>query len=115
MSSPNPCDDLGDEFAELQREFLTMTRRRLAELTDLLMEAGPSVPAGARGEEFRRIAHSLRGAGGSYGFDSISEVAARLEKAYIAGRTRDCLAELIECLKSVVEDSENGRFGSGAE
>jgi HPt (histidine-containing phosphotransfer) domain-containing protein len=115
MNNLNLCDDLGEEFVELQREFLSMTRRRLGELGELLRAADGGPPEGARGEEFRRIAHSLRGAGGSYGFDSISEVAGRLEKAYIAGEASDRLAKLIESLKSVVEESENERFGaSGA-
>jgi HPt (histidine-containing phosphotransfer) domain-containing protein len=106
MNDVSLCDELGDEFVELQKEFLTMSRRRIVELLDLLEAARGGVPVGAPGEEFRRIAHSLRGAGGSYGFDAISEVAGLLEKAYIGGGTRDKLRQLIASLETVVEESE---------
>ena len=107
MSNLDLYADLGEEFVELQTEFLTMSRQRVRELLDLLDGARAGVPDGPGGEEFRRIAHSLRGAGGSYGFDSISEVAGRLEKAYIAGETSERLAALIESLEKVVEESES--------
>ncbi len=105
MDKVSLADEFGDEFAELQKEFLDTTRARVHELVRLLSEAAGKTPVGKDGDEFRRIAHSVRGSGGSYGFSDISEVAGDLEKAYLAGATTKRLADLVESLENVVASS----------
>jgi HPt (histidine-containing phosphotransfer) domain-containing protein len=102
MDEVSLADELGDEFAELQKEFLDTTRARVHELVRLLAVAGGETPSGTDGETFRRIAHSVRGSGGSYGFDAISAVAGELEKAYLGGEATSRLAELVENLSATV-------------
>ena len=48
------------------------------------------------GEALRRIAHSLHGSGGTFGFPDISDAAARVEEALIAdGATTDAELETL--------------------
>jgi len=49
------------------------------------VEAMSCALAAGRHEELRRLAHRLKGAGGSYGYPQLTEVAQELEKAAIAG------------------------------
>ncbi len=65
------------EFDELKREFLAEADEKVREIQKLL--DGKRNP-----ESFERLiylAHQLKGAGGSYGFQQISTDAAELEKA----------------------------------
>ena len=63
------------------------------------------LPTGEQAELFRRIAHSVRGSGGSYGFDSISVAAGTIEKAYLAGEAAERLADLVARLEAEVTAS----------
>jgi HPt (histidine-containing phosphotransfer) domain-containing protein len=51
-------------------------------------------------EGLRRLAHQLKGAAGSYGFDGVSPYAQRLERTILDGEPRqqihDALMELVE-------------------
>jgi HPt (histidine-containing phosphotransfer) domain-containing protein len=67
------------EFDDLMREFLIEADSKIREITSLLEPDG-SGTAGAR-ERMIYLAHQLKGAGGSYGFPSISSDAAALESA----------------------------------
>ena len=113
MDGISLADELGDEFAELQKEFLDTTRDRVATLVRLLAEAAGQAPAGEHGDEFRRIAHSVRGSGGSYGFDAISAVAGELETAYLEGVTVARLADLVEGLEAALSRSREQTLGTG--
>ena len=67
------------EFDQLKREFLTEAREKVGEIARLFEQDGASQP-----ESLHRmiyLAHQLKGAGGSYGFPSISSDAAALETA----------------------------------
>jgi HPt (histidine-containing phosphotransfer) domain-containing protein len=56
--------------------------------------------------ELQTLAHQLKGAGGGYGFNQITEVAARLEQALKSGAAepviKDRAAELCAILRAVV-------------
>lgn len=66
------------ELNELKREFLDEAREKVAEMQS-------TVDTGARdGASLDRVAylaHQLKGSGGSYGYQQISDDAAELEKA----------------------------------
>lgn len=113
MDEVSLADELGDEFAALQKEFLDTTRDRVAKLVCLLEEAAGETPAGEHGDEFRRIAHSVRGSGGSYGFAAISAVAGELEKAYLDGETTRRLADLVEGLEAAVANGRETALRAG--
>lgn len=66
----------------------------------------PNAAAKAR-EEIRRIAHSLRGSGASYGFPEVTEAAAALEDAE-SERMPERLANLLNVLTRVAEGSSHG-------
>lgn len=61
------------DFHDLLVEFVAATHDRRTALKTQF-DAG-------RWDELRRLAHQIKGAGGGYGFDSLSQVAARLEEA----------------------------------
>lgn len=65
------------EFDELKREFLLEATSKVAEIASLLK--GEGMADSARERAFY-LAHQLKGAGGSYGFATISTEAAALEK-----------------------------------
>ena len=83
------------EFDELKREFL-------AEAEEKVQEIQVKASCGRTPEVLDRLtylAHQLKGAGGSYGFQTISIEAAELEKAVerlVAGETAEQIAQLIE-------------------
>ncbi len=56
--------------------------------------------------ELQTLAHQLKGAGGGYGFNQITEVAAQLEQALKSGAAepaiKDRVADLCEILRAVV-------------
>lgn len=86
--SPKANDDL----AELTRGFL---RRKREEFQPFLRTARLDL------EGLANAAHRLRGAGGAYGFDALSEVAERLEGAAAreqAEAARQSLEELLALL-----------------
>jgi HPt (histidine-containing phosphotransfer) domain-containing protein len=65
------------EFDELKREFLAEADGKVREIASMLRD---STPRESR-ERMIYLAHQLKGAGGSYGFPSISGDAAALEIA----------------------------------
>lgn len=63
------------EFDELKREFLVEAEEKVRE-----MESALTTPASTEAlDRIIYLAHQLKGAGGSYGFQEISEEAALLE------------------------------------
>jgi chemotaxis protein histidine kinase CheA len=64
------------EFDELKREFLEEARTKVADMEALL----PDAPAPETLERLAYIAHQLKGSGGSYGYQNISDDAAEIER-----------------------------------
>jgi HPt (histidine-containing phosphotransfer) domain-containing protein len=64
------------ELNELRREFLTEARQKAVEMQSA---AGESDGAGGL-ERVAYLAHQLKGSGGSYGYPSISDDAAEIER-----------------------------------
>jgi len=81
-----------------------------AELPGRAEEIESTLAAGDS-ERLRTLAHQLKGAGGSYGFDKITEVAAQVEDAIRNSESGEVVAEhtktLCEVLRAVV-------FGEGS-
>jgi HPt (histidine-containing phosphotransfer) domain-containing protein len=65
------------ELNELRREFLDEARGKVNEMESVL-QTGSNGPAYDR---LAYLAHQLKGSGGSYGYQRISDDAAQLEKA----------------------------------
>jgi HPt (histidine-containing phosphotransfer) domain-containing protein len=65
------------ELNELRREFLDEARGKVEEMHSVLNAGG----ANASLERLAYLAHQLKGSGGSYGYQRISDDAAELEKA----------------------------------
>ena len=73
----NPMEDM---MAQLRRDFLDTADDRISTLDGLVDEVRQKQPASpGRMSEFRRIAHSLKGMGGTFGFPLVSVIAHRLE------------------------------------
>jgi len=84
----------------------------LAEIVDMFVEEMPDRIArlldlhqSAAWKGLRRVAHQLKGAAGSYGFDSLSPCAARLEQAVREEATEDqirlAVGELVNLCRRV--------------
>lgn len=83
------------EFDELKREFLAEAEEKVQEIQ--VKAAGERTPEAL--DRLTYLAHQLKGAGGSYGFQTISVEAAELEKAVerlVAGETSEAIAKSIE-------------------
>jgi histidine phosphotransfer protein HptB len=76
------------DLEELIPEFLDLTRKDLANLNDAL--------AKNEIDTVRRIGHTLKGNGGGYGFDKISELGAKIEQLAKAGSPAEVPALLQE-------------------
>jgi histidine phosphotransfer protein HptB len=82
----------------------------LCDIVDLFVEEMPDRIAAlltqlqsADIEGLRRTAHQLKGAAGSYGFDSISPAAARVESAIRDGEDEERLHETVQDLVSLCQ------------
>jgi HPt (histidine-containing phosphotransfer) domain-containing protein len=87
------------ELNELRREFLGEARDKVAEMQAAL-DAGRDA-AGL--ERLAYLAHQLKGSGGSYGYQRISDDAAGLEKAIEEGRIDGDLGGFVTSLRSEIE------------
>ena len=80
------------DLRDIVEMFVHEMPERMAALTEYL-EAGDM-------EGLRRVAHQLKGAAGSYGFEPISPCAGRLERAIRDGepenRIRETVSELVD-------------------
>lgn len=86
------------EFDELKREFLEEAEGKVREIEELVARADDSASQRAL-----HLTHQLKGAGGSYGFASISTEAASLEADLESGKTGDSVASRIRTLREVIE------------
>lgn len=92
------CDEI---VVEIDSELLPIipnfleSRRSECALLERLLEAGNH-------EEISKLGHRLIGAGGSYGFDAISDIGMALEHAAIR-RDREAMVLACEMLKRYLE------------
>lgn len=91
------------EFARLQRAFLENASRDVGEVFVIIDTHGPEAPAGEAGLRLRTIAHGLRGAGGSYGFDAVTATAGVLEEAFLANEPASSLRDAAASLAKAIE------------
>lgn len=97
---PDPMDcaeivvEIDSELLPIIPSFLECRRRDCA-LIERLLEAGNH-------DEISRLAHRLKGAGGSYGFDAISDVGIALERAAFR-RDREAIVLACEMLQHYLE------------
>lgn len=98
---------MDEEFDELKREFLAEAEVKINEIGQVTGEISESNLT-ASIDRAAYLAHQLKGAGGSYGFQKISTEAASLEKALerIATEgldsTRGALKSCVDTLSSEV-------------
>jgi len=59
-------------------------------------------------DELRRIAHQLKGAAGSYGFDAISPEAMRLEGVLLRGATEEEIRDAVDDLVDLCRRARAG-------
>lgn len=69
--------EVDSELRPIVPEFLE-NRKKDCQLISSLLEAGSF-------SEIRTLGHRMKGAGGSYGFDDISEIGEAIEEAALAG------------------------------
>ena len=86
------------DMLEIVREFASELPERISRIESLL--------ASGAWPDLQTLAHQLKGAGGGYGFASITEFAARLEQALKSGSAeplvKERAAELCAILRAVV-------------
>lgn len=94
---------LGDDpdFGELVSMFVDEMPDRIALLEASFQQANR--------DELRRAAHQMKGAAGSYGFQPLTELAARLENAVQDGKTEQ---EIVESLTELLSVCRKIRAGS---
>lgn len=97
------------ELNELRREFLDEAREKVAEMDATLSGLGNAEAV----ERLAYLAHQLKGSGGSYGYQRISDDAAEIEKASEAlpatNGTHGALAEKIRShVVNLRTEIENG-------
>ena len=78
------------ELNELRREFLDEAREKVDEMQSALERAQDREAL----ERLAYLAHQLKGSGGSYGYQRISEDAAQLERAIETGKNGNGTSEL---------------------
>ncbi len=86
------------EFLELRRQFVREARGNVREMATVLAAAGVVLPAGDAGLRFRKLAHDLRGSGGSYGFPIVSLYGAEAEDTYLEGGKPEVLRAIVTML-----------------
>ena len=98
------------EFDDLKREFLAEADGKLKEIREKFDQSYP--PQGEHLERMIYLAHQLKGAGGSYGFQEISTESAELERALEtikgggdAAPLQSRLSERLDRIATVIDDS----------
>ena len=91
-------------------DMLEIVREFAAELPDRIAELASKLEAGQL-RELQTMAHQLKGAGGGYGFDQVTDAAAVLEQALKdedgAERVQDCCRTLCDTLRAVEVPEES--------
>ncbi|MEZ6070576.1 MAG: Hpt domain-containing protein [Pirellulales bacterium] len=88
------------DWAELVEMFVDDVPDRIATIEH-------SYTSGDR-ESLRRVAHQLKGAAGSYGFDSVTDVAAQLERAIDTAEPADVIDQATERLIATCQRLRSG-------
>jgi hypothetical protein len=86
------------EFLALRRQFVLEARDNVREMAELLARAGDALPVEDRGIRFRKLAHDLRGSGGSYGFPIVSLYSGEAEDTYLEGGDAKALRAIVTML-----------------
>ncbi len=87
------------EMIDIVTEFVGDLPARIAEMQNAHRELD--------WEMLRRCAHRLKGAGGSYGYPMVSEIAAVLERGFIE-RCDEQFSDLVTQLQGLAEAAEAG-------
>ncbi len=88
---------MDDILRQLAAEYIEETAKTIEEAAEKVKSGQMAL------DEIRQIAHKLKGSGATYGFDKISEIAAKVETAAKNGReeeARKLFAELVEVIKA---------------
>lgn len=93
-SIPNQVE-VDPELYVLIPSFLNNRRRDVIRLREMIQ--------GQNFEGVRYLAHTLKGVGGSYGFDHLSELGAHLELAAMSRQTSQCL-EIVQSLHQFLQE-----------
>jgi len=88
---------VASEIAELIPGFLQNRRKDIAAMLDAVQRGDF--------ETVRLLGHSMKGAGGGYGFDAITEIGAALEQA-AKGRNRESIGKSLRDLSSYLDRVE---------
>jgi len=80
LSDPGAGDPLQDPMEEMKRYFAGRLPARIAEVEAARDAARGAGWAGEPLRTFHRLAHSLAGAGATFGFPEVSDLAGRLEQ-----------------------------------
>ena len=96
MTSPTPQETeplfsplaADPDLSELVEMYVDEMPDRIAALQEMLVSDN--------WEELRRLAHQMKGAAGSYGFDDITPIAAQLESAVRNGDTEEAITQAVE-------------------
>lgn len=99
-----PPTDRELRLRALRRAFLVEADLERRELERLL----GSSPAGDDARRARKLAHDLRGSGGSYGFPEVSAAAGALEDALNAGAPGADLTPLVRALDEALSAASAG-------
>ena len=93
------------EFLDLRREFVREAIQRTREMAVILEATRPAIPADTTGSRFRKLAHDLRGAGGSYGFPIVTLYAGEVEDTYLDAGNPEALAAIVHMLDGAVRQA----------
>lgn len=93
------------ELNELRREFLGEARAKISEMQSAVARADDDETR----ERLAYLAHQLKGSGGSYGYQRISDEAAELEKgveSFVPGQSDRTPADLERLVARLQEEIE---------
>ncbi len=93
-------------MARIVDAFVISLPGRIAELQRAL--------SGDDRDDLRRLAHQLKGAGGGYGFDAITDGARELEAGIVGGADRRRLNELLTILAATCARASRPSLGAAA-
>lgn len=84
-------------MAELVEEFVTRLPERVNDVVNAF--------TGRRGSDLKRMAHQLKGAGGGYGFPTITDAASKVESGLVqAGAADEAAIKSVEAeIRALVE------------
>lgn len=104
--------DIAAVMAQMRQDFIDGCQDKVEALNATLSDVVGGVQDETKSNEFRRLVHSLKGLGGTFGFPAITHVAHRLEDyleiaGHLDSANVDKVQAYVDAIEAIIDSGEN--------